>query len=342
MNGDYCSDLEVDKRYEIGYPIGQVHLGQVHLGQVHLGQVHLGQVHLGQVHLGQVHLGQVHLGQVHLISPYHEPEASGLQVASLAQPEKIAPKNTVHRTCGLRKSAFWLSLALVVVIVMGVTGISVAGCLAAKWKSEAKEKSNLQANVSSTSNVLAALSSSMRASSRRENSTSVIAVVTARSTSSIGNRDLTTRSAARSRTATTTYTVSTSANTTYPPSTLVQPTKASITFISSPPTDCPSLESPYTPPAAANSGQFDIACQTDFDLPHFLELTTKSFIECITECARHNLSQMAQLQGRCAVASFMASGFEGITCWLKSSDSPIQGRTTEKVSSAVARADKAK
>lgn len=107
MNGDYCSDLEVDKRYEIGYPIGQVHL----------------------------------------ISPYHEPEASGLQVASLAQPEKIlaqpekiAPKNTVHRTCGLRKSAFWLSLALVVVIVMGVTGISVAGCLAAKWKSEAKEK----------------------------------------------------------------------------------------------------------------------------------------------------------------------------------------------------------
>lgn len=205
-----------------------------------------------------------------------------------------------------------------------------------------KSRSNLQASVSSRSNVLNVNSPSTRASSGRESSTSAVAVVTATSTSSIGNRNLTTsRSAARSRTANTTYSIFASANSTYPPSTSVYPTNASFTSISSSPTDCPSLKSPYTPPAVANSGQFDIACQTDFDLPHFQELTTTSFTECITECARHNLSPMVELQGRCAVASFMASGYEGITCWLKSSDSPIQGRTTEKVSSAVARAGKA-
>lgn len=187
---------------------------------------------------------------------------------------------------------------------------------------------------------MAAISSSMlRASSRRDSPTSVGAVVTATSTSSIGNRDLTTtmRSATGTRTANLTYT---STNSTYPPLTSTSPTNASSTFISSNPTYCPSLKSPYTPPAVINSGQFDLACQTDFDLPHFQELTTKSFEECITECARHNLCQKVQLQGSCAVASFMASGYDGITCWLKSSNGPIQGRTTEKVSSAVARAGK--
>lgn len=132
------------------------------------------------------------------------------------------------------------------------------------------------------------------------------------------------------------YSIYASANSTYPPSTSVYLTNASLNLISSSPSECPSLKSPYTPPAVANSVQFDIACQTDFDSPHFQELATKSFIECITECALHNLSQLAKLQGSCAVASFMASGSEGITCWLKSSDSPSQGRTTEKVSSAVA------
>lgn len=188
--------------------------------------------------------------------------------------------------------------------------------------------------------MLAVISSSTRASFGRGSPTSVVAVVTATPTSSIGNRDLTTlRSATRSRTANSTYT---SANSTYPPSTYVSPTNASSTFISSYSTYCPSLRSPYTPPAVTNSGQFDIACQTDFDLPHFQELKTESFIECITECARHNLSQMVQLQGRCDVASFMASGYEGITCWLKSSNGSNQGRTTEKVSSAIARAGKAR
>lgn len=173
----------------------------------------------------------------------------------------------------------------------------------------------------------------MRASSGRESPTSVVAVATATPTSSIGNVDLTTsRSATKSRTATSNY----------PLSTYVFPTNGASTSISSYPTYCPSLESPYTPPAVTNSGQFDIACQTDFDLPHFQKLSTKSFIECITECARHNLSQMVELQGRCAVASFMASGYEGITCWLKSSNGPMQSRTTEMVSSAVARAGKAR
>lgn len=201
-------------------------------------------------------------------------------------------------------------------------------------------RSNLQANLSSRSNVMAEISSYMlRTSSGRDGPTSVVAVVTATSTSSIGSRDLTTmmRSATGTRTAKPTYT---SANSTYPPLTSASPTNASSTFISSNPAYCPSLKSPYTPPAVINSGQFDVACQTDFDLPHFQELTTKSFIECITECARHNLSQMVQLQGSCAVASFMASGYDGITCWLKSSNGPIQGRTSEKVSSAVARAGK--
>lgn len=93
MNGDYFSNLEVEKRYVDG-----------------------------------------------LMSHYHELDASGLQVASLARSERLSPKNTGHRICGLRKLTFWLSLALVAVIAMGIIGISVAGCLAAKWKSEAKEK----------------------------------------------------------------------------------------------------------------------------------------------------------------------------------------------------------
>lgn len=184
-------------------------------------------------------------------------------------------------------------------------------------------------------------SSMLRASSGRDSPTSVVPVVTATSTSSIGNKDLTAmmRSATRTRTANSTYT---SEKSTYPPLTSASPTEVSSTIIYLNPAYCPLLKSPYTPPAVINSGQFDLACQTDFDLPHFQELTTKSFIECITECARHNLSQMVQLQGRCAVASFMASGYEGITCWLKSSNSPIQGRTSVKVSSAVARASKAR
>lgn len=190
---------------------------------------------------------------------------------------------------------------------------------------------------------MAVISSSMLlASSGRDSPTSVLAVVTATSTSSISNRDLTTmmRSAAGARTANLTYT---SASSTYPPVTSASPTNASFTFISPKPTYCPSLKSPYTPPSVIDSGQFDLACQTDFDLPHFQELTTESFIECIAECARHNLSQMVQLQGRCAAASFMAAGYLGITCWLKSSNIPIiQGRATEMVSSAVARAGKAR
>lgn len=202
-------------------------------------------------------------------------------------------------------------------------------------------RSNLQANISPRPSGLAVISSTTHTSLESESSTSaVVAVVTATSTSSIGNRDLTTGSATRSRMADTAYTVSASANSTSS-SALVYPKKASFTYISSLHTDCSSLKSPYTPPAVAGSGQFDIACQTDFDLPHFLELTTKSFIECITKCARYNLSQMVELEGKCAVASFMASGYEGITCWLKSADSPIRGRKTEKVSSAVARAEQA-
>lgn len=113
MNGGYCSDLEVDRRYVKGHPIRHVHL----------------------------------------ISPYHELEASGLQLASFAQSEKeneqvasfaqskkAAPNDTGHRICGHRKTTFWLGLALVVFVAMGVTGISIAGYLATKWKSEAKEK----------------------------------------------------------------------------------------------------------------------------------------------------------------------------------------------------------
>lgn len=202
-------------------------------------------------------------------------------------------------------------------------------------------RSNIQASLSSKSDLLAVISSSMlRASSGRDSSTSDVAVVTATSTSSTGNKYLTALSSAtRSRTANLTHT---STNSSYPPSTSISQTSASSKSISSYPTYCPSLKSPYTPPAVINSGRFDIACQTDFDLPHFQEFTTKSFIECITECARHNLSQMVQLQGRCAVASFMASGYKGITCWLKSSNSSIQGRMTEMVSSAVARAGKAR
>lgn len=187
---------------------------------------------------------------------------------------------------------------------------------------------------------MAVISSSvLRASSGRDSPTSVVAVLTATSTSPIVNKDSTAtmRSATGKRTANSTYTT---ADSTYRPVTSASPTNVSSIFISSNPDYCPSLESPYTPPAVINSGQFDLACQTDFDLPHFQELTTNSFIECITECARHNLSQMVLLQGRCAVASFMASGYEGITCWLKSSNSSIQGRTTEKVSSAVARTGK--
>lgn len=100
MNGGYCSDLEVDRRYVNGHPIRHVHL----------------------------------------MSPYHEIEASGLQVASFAQSEKVAPNDTGHRICGHRKTTFWLSLALVAVVAMGATGISIAGCLATRWESEAKEK----------------------------------------------------------------------------------------------------------------------------------------------------------------------------------------------------------
>lgn len=93
MNGGSFFDLEVDKRYVNGHPIRHVHL----------------------------------------MSPYHELEASGLQVAGFAQSEKVAekvaPNDTGHRICGHRKTTFWLSLALVAFIAMGVTGISIAGCL---------------------------------------------------------------------------------------------------------------------------------------------------------------------------------------------------------------------
>lgn len=95
---------------------------------------------------------------VHLMSPHHEPEASGLQVAGFAQSEIVLPndtvhriyehrkseiklpKDTAHRICGYRKTTVWLSLALVAFVAMGVTGISIAGFLATKWKSETKEK----------------------------------------------------------------------------------------------------------------------------------------------------------------------------------------------------------
>lgn len=100
MNGSYYSDLEVDARYVNGQLIRHVHL----------------------------------------MSPYHELEASGLQVASFARSEKIVPKDTGHRICGHRKTTFWLSLALVAFVALGVTGISIAGFLATKWKSEKKEK----------------------------------------------------------------------------------------------------------------------------------------------------------------------------------------------------------
>ena len=77
---------------------------------------------------------------VHLMSPHYELEASGLQVASFARSEMVVSKDTGHRICGHRKTTFWLSLALVAFVAMGVTGISIAGCLAARWKSESKEK----------------------------------------------------------------------------------------------------------------------------------------------------------------------------------------------------------
>ena len=295
----------------------------------------------------------------HLISTYHEPEASGLQVVSLAQPEQLATKNKAYRMCRLRKSTFWLSLALRGYSCRGRNSYQryrLFSCQIEIWsqrkvrnagfecdiisslaKGIQTSRYNLQASVSSRSNALAGISSSTRASSGRDSSTAVVAIETATSTSSIGNGDLTIlRSAARSETANTTYSIYASAKSAYPTSTSVHRTSASLNLASSSPSHCPSLKSPYTPPAVANSGQFDIACQTDFDLPHFQQLTTKRFIECIAECARHNLSQLVELQGSCAVASFMASGFDGITCWLKSSDSPSQGRTTVKVSSAVA------
>ena len=199
-------------------------------------------------------------------------------------------------------------------------------------------------------------SSVLRASSGRDSPTIVVAVLTATPTPPIVNKDSTTMMtlATGISTANSTYTTAlstyltltsaspyTTADSTYPPLTSASPTNLS--FTSSNPDSCPSLESPYTPPAVKNSGQFDLACQTDFVLPHFQALTTKSFIECITECARHNLSQMVLKQGRCAVVSFMASGYDGITCWLKSSkSSSIQGQTAENVSSAVARAGKAR
>lgn len=97
MNGGYCSDLEVDRRYVNGHPIRHVHF----------------------------------------MSPYCELEASGLQVA---ESEKVASNDKGHRICGYRKTTFWLGLALVAFVTMGVIGISVAGFLATKWKAEAKEK----------------------------------------------------------------------------------------------------------------------------------------------------------------------------------------------------------
>lgn len=100
MNSDYYSDLEVDRRYVNGHLIRHVHL----------------------------------------MSPHHELDASGLQVASFAQSEIVVPNDTGHRKCGHRKTTFWLSLALVASVAMGVTGISIAGCLATKWKSETKEQ----------------------------------------------------------------------------------------------------------------------------------------------------------------------------------------------------------
>lgn len=100
MNGGYCSDLEVDRRYVNGHPIRHVHF----------------------------------------VSPYRELEASGLQVADFAQSEKEASNDKGHRICGHRKPIFWLGLALVAFVAMGVIGASVAGFLATKWKAEAKER----------------------------------------------------------------------------------------------------------------------------------------------------------------------------------------------------------
>lgn len=118
MNGPYYSGLEVDPRYVNGRLIRHVHL----------------------------------------MSPHHELEASGLQVAGFAQSEIILPNDTGHRIyehrkseielpkdaghriCGHRKTTFWLSLALVAFVALGVTGISIAGFLATKWKSEKEEK----------------------------------------------------------------------------------------------------------------------------------------------------------------------------------------------------------
>ncbi len=77
-------------------------------------------------------------------------------------------------------------------------------------------------------------------------------------------------------------------------------------------------------------------CQTDYDLPHFVELRSKSFEECILACASYAPKPIIQSDESCAVASFMATGVPGgVTCWLKSASGMVNGRGTEQVSSAV-------
>ncbi len=66
-------------------------------------------------------------------------DTGAAQVPSFSQSDKIIPE-AKRQIFGFRKSTFWLVTALIAVLAMGVIGISVAGYIAARRKTDADRK----------------------------------------------------------------------------------------------------------------------------------------------------------------------------------------------------------
>ena len=67
-------------------------------------------------------------------TPYRAQFPDDEKAPSWARP---APEKT--RICGFRRTTFWLSMAVVVILVLAATGAGVAGSLAASRKSDLKK-----------------------------------------------------------------------------------------------------------------------------------------------------------------------------------------------------------
>lgn len=219
------------------------------------------------------------------------------------------------RICGFRRSTFWLSVAIVAILVLAATGAGVAGSLAANRKSDSKKEYVFK----------------MRPRTERQS-----VVYKSRLTKYLFCLYRSTPSAQPADSAPT----SSSAT----PSTCAAPHQSATPSSSSdnnstramqPATECSSLPSLYTSQITLSKAQFDLSCETDYPGNDMLGIYVYKFATCIDACADLNARTT---NTPCSAVSFDYSMSPEVgNCFLKASGIRQVATTKNTTSSAKVR-----